>query len=201
MNSWTKEEQRVALLNSLNRALSSLTTQYQDYLPEPVLERAFERSKIHSESILRFIPNVSDDVQSLSQGLVLGGLYSGFLCGFLKAHLKGGFELPPLAGDPEEADTRLDKLEDLFVHAYQCKEDALLYATHSSSMVFSNLKKLPSPLIEGMSEEDVDLIEFMFKCSLYAGFMDGFENAIIEGNVPLDVSKIEFKDFAFLNEM
>ena len=172
---WSPEKNAELLMNSVQRALASFAKEHDDLITDSIINMASERANNHKDKIISIIPEIPTEAEYVVSGIMFIGLYSGFISGYLRSSSPQYFPSPPLEGDPEEADTRFDSISELFTHAYQCKEEAALFATHSSSIIFTNLKKLPSPLIENFTDVGVRFLEQILKVSLVSGFMDGFD--------------------------
>lgn len=161
---WTDEETLAKLAQSVQKWSELLVGQNVD-LNHDVVDTGFEHAKSNASKILsRF--GLSAETERVLTAWVELGLFGGFLAGY-----KASVEL--LHENKRRLEGQIDVLP-----SDQAARD---FAQSSIKVIFTKLLQSPrSPLIEGLPDQAVDLLRFLYESSLYAGYRDAIETSYRE---------------------
>lgn len=155
-------------------------------LPEDVVALGFERSQKHSHEILIEFTFKSPDAHDFLSGWVEVGLFAGFLAGYKNANTIISRAKPDTVQDSLESGVK--RL------AIPVKNIAKKFASELTEKIFNQMLNPPkSLLIEGLSDQIIELLKISYESSLYAGFIDAIEVSYREGwvdNAPLGLDTI-----------
>lgn len=151
---WSKEEKLKRLVQSMIKMIEYKRTLGKDSnLDEEVAEEALLRAQRTSALIMEDLNINTRETEKFLKAWIQVGLFSAFLAGYENYNLA---ILNP-AG-----------------HTAVARQ----YATEGTENIFGKLLAPPvSPLLEGLSDQDIQLLKISHESSLYTGFLEGLDYA------------------------
>jgi hypothetical protein len=163
---WTDEEKLTRFVKIAQKWIE-YHSRAED-IPEDALQIGFSRTQQSSQKIIKELGIESAEVSGVLSSWIEIGYFAGFINGWKdssKIATKGG--LPALTVAIEG----LDLMEKTTQYAHK-------FATEFVDIIFSKLTEPPvSVLIQGLTQNKIDLLKIVFESSLYAGYLDGVEHA------------------------
>jgi hypothetical protein len=151
---WSNEEKLKRLIKSMTKMVEfKYASGQSSNLTEEVAEEGFAKAQQTSQLIIEDLEIQHEETKKFILAWIQVGLFSGFLAGY-------------------------DNYNIAILNAAGHTAVARKFAADGTENIFGKLLAPPvSPLLEGLSDSNLQLLQASYESSLYAGFLEGLDYA------------------------